>query len=141
MMSEESTTSDLVELTREAFEAVNRHDLDALMGFYADDAVFDLSAAGIGIFAGVDSIRGFVQDWWKTWGDHLAEAEEVQELGHGVVFASLRETGRLIGSAGQVEQLAGWVLVWERAMIERQAGYLAVAEARDVAERLAWERG
>jgi ketosteroid isomerase-like protein len=103
-MSEEPRTSNLVELTRDAFDAVNRDDLDTLMGFYAADAVFDLFAAGIGTFAAVDSIRGFVEDWWKTWGDHVAE-------------------------------------VGERATIKTQADYLAVAEPRAAAERLAEERG
>ena len=37
MISEESTTPDLVELTRGAFEAVNRRDLDALMQMLEDD--------------------------------------------------------------------------------------------------------
>ena len=39
MMSEESTTPDLVELARHPFEAANRSDLDAVMSFYAPDAV------------------------------------------------------------------------------------------------------
>ena len=37
-MSEESTTPDLVELTRLAFEAVNQRDIDAVMSFFAPDA-------------------------------------------------------------------------------------------------------
>jgi ketosteroid isomerase-like protein len=40
-MPEESTTPDPVELTRLAFEAVNQRDIDAVMGFFAPDAVFD----------------------------------------------------------------------------------------------------
>lgn len=45
-MPEESTTSDLVELIRDAFEAVNRRDLDAVMGFYAPDAVWEAVSLG-----------------------------------------------------------------------------------------------
>jgi hypothetical protein len=37
-MSEESTTPDLVELTRQGLDAFNRRDLDAQMSFYAPDA-------------------------------------------------------------------------------------------------------
>ena len=51
-MPEESTTPDLVELVREAVAAGSRRDLDALMSFYARDAVWDLSPMGIGTFEG-----------------------------------------------------------------------------------------
>ena len=40
-MPEESTTPDLVELTRRLLEAVNRRDFDAAMGFFATDAVWE----------------------------------------------------------------------------------------------------
>jgi ketosteroid isomerase-like protein len=140
-MPQESTTPDLVELTRRAFEAATRHDLDAYMGFYAAEAVWDLSDAGIGIFEGVAAIGGFLEDWWETWGDHVAEVEEIVDLGHGVVFAPVREDGRLAGSEGHVEQRRGWVVLWVHGLIERQAAYLDVDEGRAAAERLAEERG
>ena len=47
-MPEESTTPDPVELTRHAIEVASRHDVEALMVFFAPDAVFDLSDLGIG---------------------------------------------------------------------------------------------
>jgi hypothetical protein len=37
-MPDESTTPDLVELTRRLFEAGSRHDLKAALSFYAPDA-------------------------------------------------------------------------------------------------------
>jgi len=40
-MVEESATPDLVELMRDTFEAVNRGDLDAVMKFFAPDAVWE----------------------------------------------------------------------------------------------------
>jgi ketosteroid isomerase-like protein len=140
-MSEESTTPDLVELTRRALEAANRHDLDTLMDSYAPGAVWDLSDAGIGTFEGVAAIRSFVEDWWGTWGDHVMEVEEIVDLGHGVVFSSIREDGRLAGSDSHVEQRRGWIFLWVRCMIERQAVYLDIDAARAVAERLTGERG
>jgi ketosteroid isomerase-like protein len=139
-MPEESTTPDLLELTRNALEAANRHDLDALMGSYAPDAVWDLSDAGIGTFDGVAAIRSFVEDWWGTWGDHRMEVEEIVDLGYGVVFSPIQEDGRLVGSDSHVEQRRGWVFLWMRGMIERQAVYLDINEARAAAERLAEER-
>jgi ketosteroid isomerase-like protein len=140
-MPEEPTTPDPVELTRQAEDAWSRHDLDALMGFYAYDAVFDLSDLGIGTFEGAAAIRGFLEDWLGTWGDHLIEIEEMVDLGHGVVFACAREAGRLVGSDGQVEQHRGWVFVWVDRMVERFTAYLDIDDARAAAERLAESKG
>jgi len=138
---EEATTPDLVEVTRRALEAGSRHDIDALMGFYAPNAVWDMSNVGIGTFEGVAAIRSFVEDWLGTWGDHTIEAEEIVDLGHGVVLSSVREDGRLVGSDGHVEQRRVGVLVWVRGVIERNATYADINEARAAAERLAEERG
>ena len=51
-MSEESTTPDLVERWRQTNEAFVRRDFDEMMSFFAPDAVWDLSSAGIGRFEG-----------------------------------------------------------------------------------------
>jgi ketosteroid isomerase-like protein len=59
MTSEKSTTPDLVELWRQTNEAFVRRDFDAMMSFFAPDAVWDLSSAGIGRFEGMAAIRGF----------------------------------------------------------------------------------
>lgn len=140
-MPEEPTIPDLVELVRQAFDAGNRHDLDALMAFFAPGAVVDMSDMALGIFEGVAAIRGFLEDWWGTWGDHLVEAQEMVNLGDGVVYTHTHETGRLKGSDGYVEQHRGWVFVWANRMVERLTAYLDVDEARAAAERLAEERG
>src|SRR5436190_24135261 len=103
-MPEESTTPDPVELTRHAIEVASRHDVEALMVFFAPDAVFDLSDLGIGTFEGAAGRRGFLEDWWGTWRDHLIEVEEMVGLGHGVAYSRVREDGRVVGSDGHVEQ-------------------------------------
>jgi len=139
-MAEESTTPDLVELTRHAFGAANSHDLDVLMGFFAPEALYDLSDLALGTFEGAVAIRSFIEDWWGTWGEHLLEAEEIVDLGHGVVFTAIREDGRLVGSDGHVEQRRGWILLWTRGMIESFTAFLDPDEARPAAERLAEER-
>jgi ketosteroid isomerase-like protein len=140
-MPEESTTPDLVELTRHAWEASSRHDGDALMGFYAPDAVLDLSDAGIGTFEGAAAIRSLVEDWWGTWRDHMNEVEEIVELGQGVVFSCVRERGRPVGSDRHVEQLGGWIFLWVHSMIESLTAYTDIDQGRAAAERLAEERG
>jgi len=113
-MSKESTTPDLVELAAQAFEAGSRHDLDAVMCFYAADAVLDMSTGGLGTYEGAAAIREFLESWWATFDDHTIEQETV-DLGHGVLFSKVREVGRLAGSDGRVEQRRGWVSVWAEA--------------------------
>ena len=140
MMSEESTTPNLVELTRQAFEAVSRHDIDALTRFYALNAVLDLSDVGTGTFEGVAAIRGFLEAWWETWADHSIEVEQIVDLGRGVVFAHVREDGRRVGSDSRVEHRRGLVFAFVRGVVARQTAYLDIDEARAAAERLAEER-
>jgi len=48
-MPEEPTTPDLVELTRQAINALNHRDFDAAMSYHAPDAVWDTSNTGVGI--------------------------------------------------------------------------------------------
>jgi ketosteroid isomerase-like protein len=139
--AEESTTPDLVELTRGTFAAGSRHDLDAAPSVHVSDAVFDLSDAALGYFEGVAAIGGFLREWWGTWEEHVIEVEECVDLGHGVVFSRVWEDGRVSGSDGHVEQRRGWVLVWVESKIVRAAAYLEVDEARAAAERLAESRG
>jgi ketosteroid isomerase-like protein len=140
-MSEESTTPDLVELTREVYKVATRQDLDALIAFFTPDAVWDLSHTGIGIFEGVPAIAAFFQDWWATWEDHHHEVQEVVVLDHGVVFAVVREDGQLVGSDVYVEQRGGWVSVWVGSLIGSVTAYLDIDEGRAAAERLAESRG
>jgi hypothetical protein len=140
-MSEQSTTPDLVELTRNALEAGSRHDIDAVVGFYAPNAVWDLSNLGIGTFEGEAAIRSFVEEWWGTWGEHTIEEGEIVDLGNGVVLFSVREEGRLVGSDSHVEQRRMGVFVWVKGIIERHTTYTDIDEARAAAERLAEERG
>jgi len=139
-MPEESTTPELVELTREAFEAAGRHDPDALMGFYAPDVELDLSDLALGTFDGVAAVRSMFQDWWGTWGEHVIEAEKILDLGDGVVFCPVREDGRLVGSDRHVEHRLGYVFLFVEGLVASQAIYRDIDEARTAAERLAKSR-
>jgi hypothetical protein len=58
-----------------------------------------------------------------------------------VVFAVWRESGRLVGSEGRVEQRAGMVSIWVNGKSEWFKPYRHIDEARAAAERLAQERG
>ena len=140
-MPDESTTPDLVRLARQGYEAMSRGDLDAVMSLFAADAVYDASAAGLGTFEGAEAVRGFVEDWRRSWEDYRYEEEELLDLGHGVMLSVVRESGRLVGGKGRVEQRAAHLITWTNGKIERFKHYPDLDEARAAAERLAQERG
>jgi len=139
-MSEESTTSDLVELTRRSFESLRRRDLDALMRVYDDDSVFDMSPAGLGSFQGVASIRGFFEDFIAPYEEWEIEPEEILYLGNGVVFAVVLQKGRPAGGPGDIQMHHANVLIWVNGVIARVMHYNDIDQARAAAERLAEER-
>jgi hypothetical protein len=61
VMSEESTTSDPVALTRTGYEPMDRElDFDALADLFARDAVWDLSESHLGIYEGAAAIGEFL---------------------------------------------------------------------------------
>jgi ketosteroid isomerase-like protein len=139
-MSEESTTPDLVELTRRAFEGFRNGDLDAAMSFYAPNAVWEAMGMGTS-FEGVAAIRGLYEDWVAAYQHFEIEPEDIVNLGNGVVFAVNRQKGRPVGSTGDVGLRQGTVSIWVEGLIVRIVNYSDIDEARAAAERLAEERG
>ena len=137
-MSQQSATPDLVELTHRAFEAANRRDLDAVIGFFAPDTVFE-GRDGWNNLRGRAAFRSFLEDWFGTYEKLEFMLEEVRDLGDGVVFAVVVQNGRPAGSPGHLRQREGWVFVWVRHLIARLT-VSEVDEARAAAERLAESR-
>src|SRR6266513_5306100 len=121
-MSEKSTTSHLVELTRRLLEAVNRRDFDAAMGFYAPDAVVEGRASGM-TFEGRTAIRGFWEDWTVAYEELEGRSEEILDLGNGATFGVVRASGRPVGSTGRVENRVAIVAVWEEGLLVRVTTY------------------
>jgi ketosteroid isomerase-like protein len=140
-MSEESTAPDLVELVDGAFEAVNRRDLDALMRFYAPDALVDMTRTLGVALEGRGALRGVVEDWMAAYEEMEWAHDASLDLGNGVVFAVVRQKGRLVGTTGYVQQREGWVWVWAEGVIVNHTIYHDIDEARAAAERLAESRG
>jgi hypothetical protein len=93
-IAEVDATPGPVDLVREAFRAGNRRDLDAIVGFHATDAVWDLSDQGLGVFEGAGAVRGWLEDWFGAWADLHLDVREIVDLGTGVVFACVLEAGR-----------------------------------------------
>ena len=141
-MSEQSTTPELVELTRRVFDAVNRRDMGAVMSRCAPDCVYDPSPTGqLGVFEGPAAIRGFLEDWWSAFEELRFDFEEVRDLGSGVVFAVVLQDARPGGSTAYVQAREAFVYEWVEERIARVTIYLDIEAARAAAERLAEERG
>jgi ketosteroid isomerase-like protein len=139
-MSDESTTPDLVELGSRFLEAANRRDFDAMMGFFAPDAVWEGMALRTP-FQGIAAIRGFWHDWWAGYEELWFGQEEVLDLGNGVVFSVVVQKARLVGSSGEVRLRSGVVGEWVDGVIVRVTLYPDIDEARAAAEQLAESRG
>ncbi len=139
-MPDESTTPDLVEISRRAYEAVNRRDFDAVMSFWGPDGVWDLSPNGLGVYEGRAAVRSFFEDWMGAYGDFAFDVEEIRDLGNGVTFAVIVQTGRPVGSIGEARVRYGAVTQRADGLIVRVTNYPDIDEARAAAERLAEER-
>jgi ketosteroid isomerase-like protein len=140
-MPEESTTPDLVELVRRQIEAAQRRDFDALMSFYATDAIWDGSSFGAGPFDGAEAIRRLFEDWFSSYEEWRGSPEELLDLGNGVVFAVIRQDARPVGSRGSLQARFAYVYEFVDGLIVHVVNSTNLDEARAAAERLAEERG
>jgi ketosteroid isomerase-like protein len=141
VMSEESTTPDLVELNRRAIESAARRDFDAAMSPYGPDSVWDSSPVGMGIYRGVATIRSNMEDWYRPYDEAEVEIEENVNLGNCVVFAVVRQHARPVGSSAYVEFRFASITEWTDGLIARVTPYTNIDKARAAAERLAESRG
>jgi ketosteroid isomerase-like protein len=142
-MSKESTTRDLVELSRRNLEAVDRADLDTVMGFWAPDAVWDFSQIGIGTFEGLAAIRAFYEDWLSGYEEYEIDPTEILDLGNEVVFAVTTQTGTRAGSAdgARMREVWAYAVVYADGKAARVVAYGSdIDAARAAAEGLVKER-
>jgi len=137
-VSEESATPDLEELTRLAMAAANRGDF-AVYG--SPDIVLDTAGYGMGNFHGRDAAIGFFKEWTSSFEDLIIEADEILDLGHGVVLTLYHQEGRPIGASNYVRVRSAMVMLWVAGVIVRNTVYPDIDEARAAAKRLAVERG
>src|SRR5271167_239046 len=134
-MAEESTTPDLVDSLRRLDEAMGRGDVDAVMAFYAPDAVWDLSEGGLGTTEGVAPIRSFFAEWARNYEEIAFDTGEIRDLGNGVSFSVVNQRARPRGSSGQVAFRYAAVTIWADGLIARVKNYNDIDEARAAAER------
>jgi ketosteroid isomerase-like protein len=136
-MTHEPTTLGPVELTRRGVEALNRRDFDAMMSLYGPDCVWDGSLWGMGIYEGRAAIRGFFEEWMRSYEELEIELEEVLDLGGGVVFAVVRQSARQVGGDCRVQLREAYVSVSVEGAFERVTVYPDIDDARAAAERAA----
>ena len=138
-MSEQYTTPDLVERWRHAAEAAYRGDLDATMGIFAPDAVWEVQPLGIS-HRGAPAIRSFLEEWLGSYESYEDDQEEGLDLGNGVLFVVSRLDARPVGSPGRVQERWSFTVLWVADMVMRVTGRNDINEARAAAERLAASR-
>jgi ketosteroid isomerase-like protein len=136
-----STTPDLAQLAYRAFASMNRGDVHSTVDDYALNAVLDTAGYGMGTFEGREAIRGFLSDWIGSFDDLTIEAEEVVDVGNGVVLTVYHQKGRPRGGSNYVHVRSALVVVWVDGMIVRNTVYPDIDEARAGAERLAEQKG
>jgi ketosteroid isomerase-like protein len=141
-MSEESTTPDLVELTRSLWEAASRRDCDAVMGFFGPEPVWETTLVTLD---GSAAIRERLEEWFGAFDVLEFELEETLDLGNGVTLAVVNQRARPAGSSsssgGYIERQEALIGVWHEGVVTRATTFLDIDEARAAAERLAKERG
>jgi ketosteroid isomerase-like protein len=138
-MPKESTTPDRGMRAR-WIDAANRRDLDTMMRAYAPDCVAEMETATV---KGVGTIRSFLEEWLSSYEELKMEAEEILDLGNGVVFSVIRQRGRPVGSDRHVQMRAVSVIERTEGLVTWMRLYTEsdIEKARAAAERLAEERG
>jgi hypothetical protein len=140
-MHQESTTPDLVELTRRGIEAANQRDFDAVTSLLGPDSVWDAAPWGLGTHEGLTRIQLFFGDWIGGFDDYQIVVEEMLDLGNGVVFAVTMQYAHTAHIRDRVRLRSAFVFVWAEGVVTRVTSSPDIEEARAAAERLAAERG
>lgn len=140
-MPKESTTPDVVELNLRFVEAWNRRDVEAMVSFFAPDAVWEGIVPGTEQIRGRTAIRGHLEDRLRPYEEYQVQLEELLELGNGVSFSVSLHKGRLVGGSNFVQMRLPVVVLREGDLVVRIKTYTDRDQARAAAERLAEERG
>jgi ketosteroid isomerase-like protein len=137
-MPKDSTSPDLVELTRRSLEVGALRDIDAGIGFFGRDAVWEVPALGTSL-VGLTAIRGFLEDWLRAFEEFEIELKEVLDLGNGVVFAVVQTDALPLGGASRtrLREVFVYVVVWREGKVSRVTVYPDIDGARTAAKHLA----
>lgn len=87
-------TQSPVELIRSAFEALDRHDLDAMAAIWADD--IEERFVPVDVYRGKEAVRGYFSEVFASLPDFHIEIDRI--VGEGeTVFVKWRATGTFTG--------------------------------------------
>jgi ketosteroid isomerase-like protein len=129
--------TDLVELTRRSMMDANDSDFAAAAAVFADDAVFDVSDAGIGRFEGRDAVRGYLEDWIGSFERQGFTSWEGTDLGAGYVFVDAVFEGSPAGSDAHVRERWAFRVRWDHGRISEVLAAQDVVAALEAARSLA----
>jgi ketosteroid isomerase-like protein len=132
--------ADLVARTRRSMEATNRRDHEQAMSVFAADAVFDMSAAGLGCFRGAAAVRAYLEDWVGAYERQEFERWDGEYLGGGVVLVVAHLNARPVGSPANVSERWAFTVSWRDGEIARVVADPDIERARAAAGRLARAR-
>jgi ketosteroid isomerase-like protein len=122
-----------VELALEAFDAVNRRDLDALLALTDDDVEIVTRIAAVeGGVHGHDGMRRWWENMFTAFPDYYFEVVDVRDLGE-VTLASLRALGHGAGSDVPFEDLLWHASQWRRGKCVWWRAFETEAEALEAA--------
>jgi ketosteroid isomerase-like protein len=101
-------SGDNVEIVRQVYEAVGRHDRSTVFGLYRIDVELDLSRIPVGgltgqtIYRGHDGLRKMFRDWYEAF-DYQEELDELIDAGDQVLTVTTGHgRGRASGSDVQM---------------------------------------
>jgi SnoaL-like domain len=103
-----------VELAYQVTDAINRHDLDALLALTDPNVEFTtliVNLEGGGPYHGHDGVRKFWEILLGVFPDYSSEIEEVRDLG-AVTVVRARQRGRGFESDAPAEQTRWFVAEW-----------------------------
>jgi ketosteroid isomerase-like protein len=128
---------DLVELTRRSMEQTNERDFTSALGAFAEDAAFDVSAAGLGRFEGRQAIRTYLEEWVGAYERQGYSSWEGTDLGGGVVFVVAQFEALPAGSDASVRERWAFTVRWRAGAIVEVTANQDVETGRAAAQRLA----
>lgn len=132
---------DLVELTRSSMHETNERDFDAALAVFAEDAVFDVSEAGVGRFEGRDAVRAYLEDWVGSFERQEFMGWEGTDMGAGIVFVVATLEAIPAGTRALVQERWAFTVRWECGAIAEVVANQDVDRARERAARRAARRG
>ncbi len=130
-MTEESTTPELVELTRQAYDAYNRKGITGILEYLDPEVEWrnPTESPNAAVFIGHDGVREWQGMVDAAFDEMHFEPEQIDQLPDGQVLASVRFRFRTPASDVQVEVPFAHLMTWRDGKITKFSMYTGKAEA------------